>query len=156
MARYITELANDIAKSCPDLVENGCGNDNCVACLAFKLIGLGYKKQPNTAEVVPKSEVKALKNQVNRLQKYAAKRDEKLNALLVAKTKQEVAREIFEEIYETMNSVYASVQRSCVGMHGDNPETMRLLGKLEGVKRLGDEIAELKKKYTKGEHDEQI
>lgn len=45
MSRYITELANDIAKSCPDLVENGCGNDNCVACLAFKLIGLGYQKQ---------------------------------------------------------------------------------------------------------------
>ena len=107
--------------------------------------------QAPTADVVPKSEVKALKNQVNRLQKYAAKRDEKLNALLVAKTKQEVAREIFEEIYETMNSVYASVQRSCVGMHGDNPETMRLLGKLEGVKRLGDEIAELKNKYTESE-----
>ena len=104
-----------------------------------------------TADVVPKSEVKALKNQVNRLQMYAAKRDEKLNALLVAKTKQEVARKIFEEIYETMNSVYASVQRSCVGMHGDNPETMRLLGKLEGVKRLGDEIAELKKKHTESE-----
>ena len=45
MSKYITELANDIAKSCPDLVENGCGNDNCVACLAFKLIGLGYQKQ---------------------------------------------------------------------------------------------------------------
>lgn len=45
MSEYITEIANDIAKSCPDLVENGCGNDNCVACLAFKLIGLGYQKQ---------------------------------------------------------------------------------------------------------------
>jgi hypothetical protein len=45
MSKYITELANDIAKSCPDLVENGCGNDNCVGCLAFKLIGLGYQKQ---------------------------------------------------------------------------------------------------------------
>ena len=45
MREYITELANDIAKSCPDLVENGCGNDNCVACLAFKLTGLGYQKQ---------------------------------------------------------------------------------------------------------------
>ena len=45
MSKYITEIANDIAKSCPDLVENGCGNDNCVACLAFKLIGLGYQKQ---------------------------------------------------------------------------------------------------------------
>ena len=60
MARYITELANDIAKSCPDLVENGCGNDNCVACLSFKLIGLGYTKQPNTADVVPKSEVEKI------------------------------------------------------------------------------------------------
>lgn len=57
---------------------------------------------------------------------------------------------IFEEIYNTMNSVYASVQHSCVGMHGDNPETMRLLGKLEGIKHLGDEIAELKKKYLPG------
>lgn len=57
MEQYITELANDIAKSCPDLVENGCGNDNCVACLAFKLIGLGYKKQTETADVAPKSEV---------------------------------------------------------------------------------------------------
>lgn len=45
MSKYITEIAKDIAKSCPDLVENGCGNDNCVACLAFKLIGLGYQKQ---------------------------------------------------------------------------------------------------------------
>ena len=57
MAEYITEFANDIAKSCPDLVENGCGNDNCVGCLAFKLIGLGYQKQSNTADVAPKSEV---------------------------------------------------------------------------------------------------
>lgn len=61
MEQYITELANDIAKSCPDLVENGCGNDNCVACLAFKLIGLGYKKQTETADVAPKSEVEKRK-----------------------------------------------------------------------------------------------
>jgi hypothetical protein len=54
MEQYITELANDIAKCCPDLVESGCGNDNCVACLAFKLIGLGYQKQSDTADVVPK------------------------------------------------------------------------------------------------------
>ena len=67
---------------------------------------------------------------------------------LLKRQKAEVAREIFEEIYETMNSVYASVQHSCVGMNGYNPETMRLLGKLEGVKRLGEKIAELKKKYT--------
>ena len=103
-----------------------------------------------TADVVPKSEVEALQG--------ALKAEERHNELTMemaqkalANAKAEVAREIFEEIYETMNSVYASVQRSCVGMHGDNPETMRLLGKLEGVKRLGDEIAELKKKYTEGD-----
>ena len=65
--------------------------------------------------------------------------------------KTEVAREIFEEIYNTMNSVYGRAQRSCVGMHGDNPETMRLIGRVEGITRLGDAIAELKKKYTEVE-----
>ena len=59
----------------------------------------------------------------------------------------DVAREIFGDIYNTMSSVFVSVQRSCVGMHGDNPETMRLLGRVEGVTRLGDAIADLKKRY---------
>lgn len=62
MREYITELANDIAKSCPDLVENGCGNDNCVACLAFKLTGLGYQKQEwiSVDERLPESGVSCL------------------------------------------------------------------------------------------------
>lgn len=147
MARYITELANDIAKSCPDLVENGCGNDNCVACLAFKLIGLGYKKQPNTADVVPKSEVKALKNQVNRLQKYAAKRDEKLNALLVAKTKQEVARD-FDDLkrYIILNE---NIAIKCKRENGEQNEEY-WKGKISAFKQIRAYIdAELKKKYTK-------
>ena len=44
MSEYLTELANDIAYCCPDLVDNGCGKDNCVSCLAFKLIGMGWDK----------------------------------------------------------------------------------------------------------------
>ena len=149
MARYITELANDIAKSCPDLVENGCGNDNCVACLAFKLIGLGYKKQPNTADVAPKSEVKALKNQVNRLQKYAAKRDEKLNALLVAKTKQEVARD-FDDLkrYIILNE---NIAIKCKRENGEQNEEY-WKGKISAFKQIRAYIdAELKKKCTEGE-----
>jgi hypothetical protein len=71
MDEYITELANDIAKSCPDLVENGCGNDNCVACLAFKLIGLGYQKQSNTADVVPQSDLDLLKSLITHKEEEA-------------------------------------------------------------------------------------
>lgn len=103
-----------------------------------------------TADVVSKSEYDRLQDQVNRLKKYDEERDIALHARLIAETREKVTTEIFEEIYKTMNSVYASVQHSCVGMHGDNPETMRLLGKLDGVRQLGDEIAELKKKRTDG------
>jgi hypothetical protein len=60
----------------------------------------------------------------------------------------EVAREIFGEICEIMNSLYSRVQHDCVGRHGDDPHTIMLVGKLQGIKYLGDEIAELKKKYT--------
>jgi hypothetical protein len=64
----------------------------------------------------------------------------------------EVAREIFEEIENLMNEVYSSVQYGCYsfGMtkHIDTPDAMRQMGKLEGVKHLGNAIAELKKKYT--------
>lgn len=99
MEEYITELANDIAKSCPDLVENGCGNDNCVACLAFKLMGLGYKKQTPTADVVPKGEVDEIvrqwKEEANCWQNNyitELRANEQIRA--------EVSREIFEEIEE--------------------------------------------------------
>ena len=66
----------------------------------------------------------------------------------------EVAREIFEEIENLMNEVYSSVQYGCYsfGMtkHIDTPDAMRQMGKLEGVKHLGNAIAEIKKKYTEG------
>jgi isopenicillin N synthase-like dioxygenase len=67
----------------------------------------------------------------------------------------EVAREIFAEIFNLMNDVYSSVQYGCYsyGMtkHTDSPSAQRQCGKLEGVKYLGDRIAELKKKYAEGE-----
>ena len=67
----------------------------------------------------------------------------------------DVAREIFEEIFKLMNEVYASVQYGCYSYgttkNLDSPSAIRQCGKLEGVKYLGDKIAELKKKYTEGE-----
>ena len=117
-------------------------------------------RQP-TADVVPKSEVEKLQAEAENLRNanadlalallYECEPTKEHLSELEKAVREKIARDIFEEIYEIMNSVYASVQRSCVGMHGDNPETMRLLGKLDGVKRLGDEIAEIKKKYTEGE-----
>ena len=91
-----------------------------------------------TADVVPKSEFEMAVKEVDRLSQVVLYHDA---------FKADEIREIFEEIYETMNTLYGRVQHSLVGMHGDSPETMRLLGKLEGIEYLGDEIAELKKKY---------
>lgn len=145
MQRYITELANDIAKSCPDLVENGCGNDNCVACLAFKLIGMGYKKQTDTADVVPKSEcaecaektrntIVKLQGIINRLKKYDEQRDIELHARLIAETREKVAREIFEEIENCMK-------------YFEDYDDGYLLKKCE----FEFFMRELKKKYAEGE-----
>ena len=99
-----------------------------------------------TADVVPKSEYNAAIIDRNAARLGMIAEHERLKT-----AKAEVAREIFEEIYKTMNDLYSRVQHSMVGMHGDSPETMRLLGKLDGIVYLGDEIAELKKKYTEGE-----
>ena len=40
----INELANDIAKICPDLVEKHCGQVNCVTHLAVSLCNIGWHK----------------------------------------------------------------------------------------------------------------
>lgn len=45
MNKQIKELANDLAKICPDLVENCCGQINCVTHLTLSLHKLGYRKQ---------------------------------------------------------------------------------------------------------------
>lgn len=61
------------------------------------------------------------------------------------------ASEVFEEIINLMNEVYSSVQYGCysygVAKQADSPSALRQMGKLEGIKYLGDAIAELKKKY---------
>ncbi|MBR2621078.1 MAG: hypothetical protein IKC97_01750 [Clostridia bacterium] len=95
------------------------------------------------ADVVPKSEV-------DRLTAELEEKSKRLREVLpiVAELKAEVAREILEEIKKTMNLIYSRVQHDCVGRHGDDPHTIMLVGKLNGIKYLGDEIAELKKKYT--------
>lgn len=41
----IEEIANDIAKICPDLVENCCGQVNCVTHLTLSLYKAGYRRQ---------------------------------------------------------------------------------------------------------------
>ena len=107
-----------------------------------KAVKIAIDKMP-TADVVPKSEVKALKNQVNRLQKYAAKRDEKLNALLVAKTKQEVARKILAELEEARKHWDTMWKSDHYGYGGSAS------GYLETD--VDHTIYELKKKYTEGE-----
>ena len=45
MKEQIKEMANDIAKICPDLVENCCGQINCVTHLALSLYDADYRKQ---------------------------------------------------------------------------------------------------------------
>ena len=90
-----------------------------------------------------------MKNQVNRLQKYAAKRDEKLNALLVAKTKQEVARD-FDDLkrYIILNE---NIAIKCKRENGvQNEEYWK--GKISAFKQIRAYIdAELKNKYTESE-----
>jgi hypothetical protein len=49
-----TELANDIATMCPDLVESGCGDITCIDCLTKKLYNLGWRKgyvKPKEADI---------------------------------------------------------------------------------------------------------
>ena len=41
----IEEMGQDIAYSCIDLVESGCGDNNCYTCLAKALYKAGYRKQ---------------------------------------------------------------------------------------------------------------
>lgn len=45
MKKQIMEMANDIANICPDLVDNCCGEINCVTHLTLSLYDAGYRKQ---------------------------------------------------------------------------------------------------------------
>lgn len=50
--KQIEEMANDIAKICPDLVENCCGQINCVTHLTLSLSKIGYRKATDVAEEI--------------------------------------------------------------------------------------------------------
>lgn len=78
------------------------------------------------ADVAPRAEVARLQSQVNRLKKYDEERDIALHARLIANTRQEVAREIFEEIEEYTTSWCGDYLISI------------------------EKLAELKKKYAEG------
>ena len=54
MNKRITKTANDIAKMCPDLVNSGCGDLSCVACLANGLEQIGYRKASDVAAEILK------------------------------------------------------------------------------------------------------
>ena len=60
--QQIDEMANDIAKICPDLVESGCGQINCVTHLTLSLYKEGYRKQEwiSVEERLPETEGKYL------------------------------------------------------------------------------------------------
>jgi hypothetical protein len=50
--KQIEEMANDIAKICPDLVENCCGQVNCVTHLTLSLSKIGYRKASDVAREI--------------------------------------------------------------------------------------------------------
>lgn len=52
MNKQIEEMANDLAKICPDLVENCCGQVNCVTHLTLSLSKLGYRKTSAVAREI--------------------------------------------------------------------------------------------------------
>lgn len=52
MNREIEDMANDLAKICPDLVENCCGQVNCVTHLTLALSKLGYRKSTDVAREI--------------------------------------------------------------------------------------------------------
>ena len=55
MQKQIEEMANDLAKICPDLVENCCGQINCVTHLTLSLSKMGYRKASEIFEELEKT-----------------------------------------------------------------------------------------------------
>lgn len=51
------DMCNDIAKYCPALSENCCGDTSCVSCLTIFLYNAGYRKQEwhKVSEEIPKT-----------------------------------------------------------------------------------------------------
>ena len=64
--KQIEEMANDIAKCCPDLVYNGCGTENCITCLAVYLLNKWQPKIPENAVVVMGDELRLYNANIER------------------------------------------------------------------------------------------
>lgn len=94
--------------------------------IAMRLEGVADIVRIDTADVVPKSEVERLENTYNR----AIRKIDNKTITAICNAKQEVAREIFEEIENSISPM--------IGLEDDK----------EYVAILATTFAELKKKYT--------
>ena len=74
MSRYkqIEEMANDLAKICPELVENCCGQVNCVTHLTLSLSNLGYRKSSDVAMEIFEDVIEILNDEYVRCNKWEA------------------------------------------------------------------------------------
>ena len=98
-----------------------------------------------TADVVPKSEVERLENTYSR----AVRKADKKAIVAIQNAKQEVAREIFEEIEKKVKaSITVHLEEINKEHIIDTPLYDRHSGIVFALRRVEDFIAELKKKYT--------
>ena len=66
----IEEMANDIAKCCPDKVDDGCfdKNMNCVSCIAMELYNVGYRKEDEVRKETAEKFAEKLKEKIDNQQ----------------------------------------------------------------------------------------
>jgi hypothetical protein len=133
-----------------------------------------------TADVIPRSEVErlvdkwigeekltqdektlrlieALQGEAKRYERYYFNHE---YDKLIAEAKQEVAREIFEEIESEIKLALESnykakrehIDNNYYCLHAEFLSAVQ--GKIDALRGIDDFIAELKKKYTEGEHNE--
>lgn len=75
----IAEIANDIAKCCPDKVDDGCFDKqmNCVSCIAMELYKKGYRKIPKNAVVLTIEEYRLIAELCRRTNRETRKKRRK-------------------------------------------------------------------------------
>lgn len=71
MNKQIEEMANDLAKICPDLVENCCGQVNCVTHLTLSLSKMGYRKSTDVAREIFEEIEKTAKDAIRFCERYS-------------------------------------------------------------------------------------
>ena len=117
--------------------------DKCKGCIhtdvCSREVGYGYAECPHYkfADIASRTEVARLQSQVNRLKKYDKERDIALHEKLIANTRQEVAREIFEEMEKRLEDIIVVA----------NPDDCFITIFRKTMEKVTAEIDELKKKY---------